>query len=199
MERIQNLYLRLKNTDLVRFNDTSAESLNDFELLLNEAQLASNVEVIASNVIRDLYLRNKSGFYKYVSNIDMNHLVLFVSPELITNVLGLRYVVKVYQHNNRFHVRCLDDRQQHQNKNKERKQRKYDVKKKEEHTFRSRKTRTVSVEDQQALDKSEQKTSDKLQLTVEPTNLQPTVELSQDKIESTIDWTELPQEDLRNQ
>lgn len=102
--KLSNIYHTLKSSDVCLAKKITPETLASFSETLNQIIPTCPEECAITDFVKFLYNRNKSGFYKYMANIDLAHLVLLTYPYPIANSLDIKTIVNIKWSDDRYVV-----------------------------------------------------------------------------------------------
>lgn len=95
--RIYNLYRQASSSRLVKNHDLSAESLKEFETIINSAQPINESESEQRSLLWAMYQSNQSSMYSYLSNIRNRAaaLILWTESKRIIRFFNLKGLVHI--------------------------------------------------------------------------------------------------------
>ena len=93
--KIFNNYRAIKKCALVKNKEITDESLDEFEMLLNDAQPSAESDMVEFNSMKALYMLNKHKFIELIRDTKLEALILWTESKSIVNSLhlsGIAYV-----------------------------------------------------------------------------------------------------------
>lgn len=93
-KRIQNAYFQLHKSRLISKGHLDNDAINHFQKILNSSLPVNEYEQNIYYFIKDLYYDNPSKFLQYISNSNLQCLLLYTNNKNIINHFNLQY--KVY-------------------------------------------------------------------------------------------------------
>jgi hypothetical protein len=112
-KRIQNAYFQLHKSRLISKGHLDDDAVSHFEKILNSALPTTEYEQNIYYFVKDLYYDDPSKFLNYISNSNLQPLILYTNNKNIINYFDLqfklyinwsttekKYIVELYKHKN---------------------------------------------------------------------------------------------------
>lgn len=94
--RLATIFIKLKDTELVKTKCVNSANIEQFKKVLNLATMVSSYELGAGDFIRFIYKTDRRAFFKCIHILNMVHLALLTDGSAIVSVLGLRGIIIIY-------------------------------------------------------------------------------------------------------
>lgn len=105
--RLKTIFDSLKNTNLVKNEDVSDVSIEQFVTKLNASIPLTEGEESAGELIRLFIKKGRSQFTNFINSTDLGYMVLLSDGGTIANALGIRGLVDIHwdKQSNKFNVK----------------------------------------------------------------------------------------------